>query len=363
MRPGRPDPAQTGRAARAGRARCTWRVQRRWAPRGLALASPRRPPNRSSRSRRGEDRGRRRASLDDDGIAGLQPEPARPPPAARQGLEGETDARQLGLAPQDEDPVTVSEVGEPAGRGERLDHAGAPIQVVLPRVCDFAEDGNREGPHLLDGDVDVRNYEVTLTLQAALDLLGERTGRQPLRLHVVEERERTLAVLPDPLARREGVLLKDAYGEDVSGRDSEVRVRAGVRRRRVVIDPDEGSDRRTADEGEGDRDRPAGRLHRGSPSTAGGIEHPLREAFVDLLAVRGGFPALAAPGRSAPDFGGGKPEALCDPLARVAVTVDVDFPGHLPVGRVIAKEAYGPLPDHGAARLDQTRHSRIPAFS
>src|SRR2546428_1913994 len=260
MWPGRPGSAQTGRAAGAGRARCTGRVQRRWAPRGLALASPRRPPTGSPRRRRGEARGRRRASPDAAGIAGLQPDPARPPPAARQGLERETDARQLGLAPQDEDPVTVSEVGEPAGRGERLDHAGAPVQVVLPRVCDFAEDGNGEGPHLLDGDVDVRNYEVTLTLQAALDLLGERTGRQPLRLHVVEEREGDLAVLPDPLARRESVLLKDPYGEDVSGRGSEVRVRAGVRRRRVVTDPDEGSDGRTAADDSGHRDRPPARL-------------------------------------------------------------------------------------------------------
>jgi hypothetical protein len=66
----------------------------------------------------------------------------------------------------------VGEVAEPARRGERLEHAGALLQCVLPRSGDFAEDRHDERMDLLHRHGHPGNVDELL--QPGLDLLGER---------------------------------------------------------------------------------------------------------------------------------------------------------------------------------------------
>jgi hypothetical protein len=68
--------------------------------------------------------------------------------------------------------------GEPTACGQRLEHAGAPLQGVLPRVRHLAENRHRQRPRLLDHHGDPGNVDELF--QPSLDLLGEHAGSNGL---------------------------------------------------------------------------------------------------------------------------------------------------------------------------------------
>src|SRR5260370_1396973 len=122
----------------------------------------------------GRDWGRERASLEDDDVACWEPERGGPPLAAGKRFEGGADPHRRRIAAQHENAVAVRELGQAAARGQRLEHAGAPLQGVLPGVGHLAQHRHRQRARLLDRHGDPGNIDVLF--QSGLDLLGEHAG-------------------------------------------------------------------------------------------------------------------------------------------------------------------------------------------